>query len=102
MPYLVASATYDSDAARTAIFALNRHLAQEQELHVEFRGLDPRLSVVTAQELHHARMEACNTEAAPDTVALRAHEQVRVVAGELKARLKPGSWNVFVLQHPKT
>jgi alpha-L-arabinofuranosidase len=44
-------------------------------------------------------MQAANTRDAPDTVAPRAHREARVAEGQLRARLQPGSWNVFVLQH---
>jgi alpha-N-arabinofuranosidase len=97
MPYLVASATYDAQARRVAIFALNRHLAEEQELRVELRGLPRAAALHAALELHHADMNACNTEAAPHAVAPRAHARARLEPDGLQACLKPGSWNVFVL-----
>jgi alpha-N-arabinofuranosidase len=99
MPCLVASATYDEDSGATAIFALNRHLSQPQDLRVELRGMDPRQSLVTAMELHHPDMKAVNSGAAPDTVVPRPHARARVEDGGLRAVLKPGSWNVFVLRH---
>jgi alpha-N-arabinofuranosidase len=98
MPYLVASATHDEDSGRMAVFALNRHLTQEQELTVEWRGMAPRQSLVEAVELHHADLQAVNTEDAPDRVVPRPHRAVRIEPGRLRARLAPGSWNVFVLQ----
>lgn len=98
MPLLVASATHDEASGRTAIFALNRHLADEQLLIVEARGMDPRQRLVEALELHHPDLKACNTLQAPDAVAPRRHGDVRMEGGSLLARLKPASWNVFVLQ----
>lgn len=97
MPCLVASATWDERAGQLAVFALNRHLTQEQDLHVELRGLPPATRVAHALELHHADMNACNTAAAPDTVAPRTHDGAQLEPRGLRARLKPGSWNVFVL-----
>jgi alpha-L-arabinofuranosidase len=99
MPYLVASATYDAESRRTAVFALNRHLEKPQELDVELRGFKAGLELVEAQELFHERMEAANTREGPDTVAPRRHGEARMEAGRLRAQLKPGSWNVFVLEH---
>lgn len=64
---------------------------------MELRGIEPRLEVVEALELFHDDMQAANTEAAPDTVAPRRHPEARAGEGQLRARLKPGSWNVFVL-----
>ncbi|HYD76106.1 alpha-N-arabinofuranosidase [Ramlibacter sp.] len=97
MPYLVASATHDRQAQRTAIFALNRHLAQPMALEVELRGADPRWVLQEAVELHHPELHAINTAAEPDTVSPRPHRGVELEPGRLRARLQPGSWNVFVL-----
>jgi alpha-N-arabinofuranosidase len=95
---LVASATHDATSGRTAVFALNRDLREEQELTVELRGFDGGGFVLDhAIELHHPDLQACNTQDAPDTVSPRAHTAVGVERGELRARLRPGSWNVFVL-----
>jgi alpha-L-arabinofuranosidase len=100
MPYLVASATHDQRSGRTAIFALNRHLADEQELTAQLRGMPAALALADAVELHHVDMGACNTAEHPTRVAPRPHERVYVDSQGLHARLKPGSWNVFVLQPP--
>jgi alpha-N-arabinofuranosidase len=99
MAYLVTSATHDASSRRTAVFALNRNLGEEQELEVRLRGLDPDLTLVDAQELFHEDMQAANTVDAPGRVAPRRHEDARAGDGVLRARLKPGSWNVFVLAH---
>lgn len=98
MPYLVASATHDEEIGRLAVFALNRHLSEEQALVVELRGMDPRLQLAKAVELHHPDMQAANTRLAPDAVAPRPHPGVQLEDGRVRARLKPGSWNVIVLQ----
>jgi alpha-L-arabinofuranosidase len=98
LPYLVASATFDEDSGRTAIFALNRHLTGEQLLTVQLRGMDPRQELAEAIELHHHDLQACNTLLARETVAPRRHAEVRLEDGTIHARLKPGSWNVFVLR----
>jgi alpha-N-arabinofuranosidase len=101
MPYLVASATHDAASGATAVFALNRELEQELELRVELRGFEARQSLALAVELHHADLQACNTQARPDAVVPGPHPRVRVQEGGLQAVLKPGSWNVFVLQGPR-
>ena len=97
MPYLVASATHDEASGRTAIFALNRHLSEDMELRVQLRGTRGRHALAETAELHHADMGACNTQLAPDAVTPRSHGQAEVEQDGLRARLKPGSWNVFVL-----
>lgn len=98
MPYLVASATHDAATGRIAIFALNRHLEQEQELRVVLRGFEGEIRVVEAVELHHPDMKAVNTIAAPDTVTPRPHGRVRVEGGGVSAMLRAGSWVVIVLE----
>ena len=64
--------------------------------------LDARVQLVEAKEIFHVEMEATNTREAPDTVVPRHHGESRAAEGKLRARLKPGSWNVFVLQHAGT
>jgi alpha-N-arabinofuranosidase len=98
LPYLVASATHDAGNGRVAVFALNRHLEEEQDLRVELRGFDGAFTLQEAIELFHPDMQACNTERAPQAVAPRPHGRARVEEGGLRARLRPGSWNVFVLE----
>lgn len=100
MKLLVASATHDAASGRTAIFALNRDLRQEQELRVDLRGFAAGQAVVEAIELHHPDLQATNTASAPDTVTPRRHEHAHIEGAQLRARLKPGSWNVFVLRQP--
>lgn len=97
MPYLVASATHDQATGTTAIFALNRHFGQEMELRVELRGFAAGHSLAAAVELHHAQLQACNTQAQPEAVAPRPHARVHAEEGALHAVLEPASWNVFVL-----
>ena len=98
MPYLVASATHDEAAGRIAVFALNRHLTEEMELRVDLRGMERGHRLVETVELHHDDMNASNTQLSPDTVRPRPHERAQVEQDGLLARLKPGSWNVFVLE----
>lgn len=98
MPYLVASATYDEARGRTAIFALNRHLAVELQLSVALRGWEAGLELVEAIELHHPDLQACNTLQAQHAVAPRPHARAAHADGVLRAQLKAASWNVFVLQ----
>ncbi|HVE54971.1 MAG TPA: alpha-N-arabinofuranosidase [Ramlibacter sp.] len=98
MPYLVASATHDMATGRVAVFALNRHLREAQELDVELRGFGGQCALREAVELHHGDLQACNTREAPDAVAPRRHGRAELRSGALRAQLQPGSWNVFVLE----
>jgi alpha-N-arabinofuranosidase len=77
---------------------LNRHLTEEMELRVDLRGMERGHRLVETVELHHDDMNASNTQLSPDTVRPRPHERAQVEQDGLLARLKPGSWNVFVLE----
>ncbi|KQV92766.1 alpha-N-arabinofuranosidase [Rhizobacter sp. Root1221] len=94
--YLCASVTDDPATGRTVVFALNRHLGEEMDLKVHLRGLGRQRTLVEAAELHHVNMKATNTREAPDTVTPAPHTRVSVDGEVLTARLKPGSWNMFV------
>jgi alpha-N-arabinofuranosidase len=99
MPGLVASATYDAETGATAVFVLNRDLGRDHDLRVELRGFRPDQRLAAAVELHHHDLHACNSAAAPDTLAPRPHPRARVDGTVLHAVLEPASWNVFVLRH---
>lgn len=99
VPYLCASVVHDDSTGQTAIFALNRHLSDEQEISIELRGLGDRQYLVEAQELHHADMKAINTKEAPDNVSPNKLAAVQIDGHRITARLKPGSWNLIVTTH---
>jgi alpha-L-arabinofuranosidase len=96
IPYLCASVVHDEPAGRTSIFALNRHLSEEQEIAIELRGLGERQFLVEASQLHHRDLKATNMMATPDTVTPRRNDAIRLEGHRITARLKPGSWNVVV------
>ena len=100
IPYLCASVVHDDITGRTSIFALNRHLSQEQELTVELRGLGEPQFLLEATQMHHPDVKAINTMEAPHTVTPRRNDAVRLEAHRLTARLKPASWNVIVTTSP--
>ncbi|MCW5220978.1 arabinosylfuranosidase ArfA [Verminephrobacter aporrectodeae] len=99
--YLCASVVHDDETGQTAIFALNRHLSDTQEISIELRGLGDQQRLVDASELHHADMKASNTKAAPDNVAPQPNANVQIDGHRVTARLRPGSWNVIVTRNTK-
>jgi alpha-N-arabinofuranosidase len=101
IPYLCASVVHDDATGQTAIFALNRHLTEEQEVNIDLRGLGDVQRLVEALELHHPDMKATNTMAAPHTVAPAKMAAVQLDGQQVTARLKPGSWNVIVTSNRK-
>lgn len=98
VPYLCACVVHDRESGNLVVFALNRHLSEEMELGVELRSLDQGLRVKEALELWHQDLKACNTSEQPDKVAPAVNTKVSIADGHLTARLKPGSWNVLVLE----
>ena len=96
VPYLCACVVHDDQTGNTAIFALNRHLTDEQEISVELRGFGAVQRLIEATELHHPDLKATNTQAAPRTVEPHANTTVKIEGHRLVARFRPGSWNVIV------
>ena len=95
-PLLMCSVVHDPHTGRVAVFALNRHTADETQLEIELRGF-PGPTLTDAFELKHADLKATNTKDAPDNVAPLRHGNCNIRQGNLSATLKPLSWNVFVL-----
>jgi alpha-N-arabinofuranosidase len=96
IPYLCAAVVDDRASGTTAIFALNRHLTDEMELDIELRGLGVERSIDQAVELYHPNMKAVNTADTPLTVAPAVNADVKADGQRVRAKLKPGSWNLIV------
>jgi alpha-N-arabinofuranosidase len=101
VPYLCASVVHDDSTGQTSIFALNRHLSDEQEISIELRGLGDRQRLVEALQLHHADLKATNTQESPDEVSPSSLAAVEIDGHRITARLKPGSWNLIVTSNAK-
>jgi alpha-N-arabinofuranosidase len=66
-------------------------------LAADLRGFG-ELAIAESFELKHADLKAVNTRDRPDEVSPVKHGDCKVEGGELKATLKPLSWNVFALK----
>ncbi len=97
LDFLLASVLHDARSGRATIFALNRSARDEMQLSVDLRGLGDR-RIVSATQLHHPDLRAENTRSAPDNVKPAAHGSASVAGHELRAKLCPLSWNVFVTE----
>ncbi len=95
LDYLLASVLYDEKSGRATVFALNCSTDEEMDLTVELRGLGMR-KIAFASELQHRDLKATNTKSAPDTVAPHPHQKCALKESQLRATLRPLSWNVFV------
>jgi alpha-N-arabinofuranosidase len=94
LDHLLASVVHDEETGAATVFALNRSASDEMDLTVELRGLGSR-EIVSATELHHDDLKAANTKTAPELVTPVSNARVSLREGEVKARLKPLSWNVI-------
>ena len=96
LPYLCASVVFDAASGRSALFLLNRHLREPMDLQVSLRGLGAA-RVLEAWQLHHADLEATNTQDAPERVAPQPLAGAVLEGEQLQVRLQAASWNVISL-----
>jgi alpha-N-arabinofuranosidase len=98
VPLVDASATYDAETGRAAVFVANRSLTEPASLEVDLRGIGG--SAVVAATTLHARggqdRHATNLEA-HDAVVPTSFTDHAVRDGELTATLPALSWTVFEL-----
>ena len=97
-PLLVSSVVHDANTGAVTVFALNRSTDKDMDLTAELRGFGER-KIAQALELHDADLKAVNSKAEPDRIAPKAHGDARLDGANLRATLKPLSWNVFAT-HP--
>jgi len=98
VPFLKSACVLDGKGGLT-VFAVNRSLDDRLELSADLRGLG-RLRLHEWTSMSHRDLQAINTAQAPDTVkpkTARRAAGARVTRGELRAVLKPASWNVIRL-----
>ncbi len=98
MPYVLASVVFDEGRAGRRVRAEPAPRRGDRPDALALGGLPAGLCVEAAWELHHPDMKAINSREAPDNVAPVALAGVRVEGDEVRARLKPGSWNVMVFR----
>lgn len=96
VPIVDATATYDAEADRAALFVANRSLTDSARLDVDLRGIGGT-SVLGATTLHAAEGHDRHTSNAirhDAVVPVRFHDH-SVRAGQLTANLPTLSWTVF-------
>jgi len=102
VPLVDASATYDAQTGRVALFVANRSLEESSTLEVDLRGVGVT-SVLQASTLCAAQDQNRHT------TNLEAHQAVTpqpftdhvLGSGQLKANLPALSWTVFELECPR-
>jgi alpha-N-arabinofuranosidase len=95
-----ASATYDEEAGRVAIFLAHRGLDESTDVEVSLRGFTAarvtRAEVLTVPE--GGDRTTVNDEDHPDRVALQPLHGVTADSGTLRATLPPLSWAVVEVE----
>ncbi|MFH1880362.1 MAG: alpha-N-arabinofuranosidase [Bacillota bacterium] len=94
---LVDAAAALADDGRLTIFAVNRDLKDDIRLQADLRAFGS-MQVAEHSVLHHADVNAVNTEAAPDTVVPFGGDMGAIDGGRLTITLPALSWNVIHLK----
>lgn len=96
-PLVDAVATWDEEAGRLAVMAVNRSQQGGCLLEVDLRAFGP-LRLASATVLADDDVRAVNTEQDPDRVVPRRHDGASVADGRLSVRMPAVSWNTVVLE----
>ncbi|HET9871211.1 MAG TPA: alpha-N-arabinofuranosidase [Propionibacteriaceae bacterium] len=96
VPVVDASATYDAETGRAALFVANRSLEDTSTLEVDLRGLRVS-SVLESTTLHAGERQDRHTTnlEVHDAVTPRTFDDYTLDGGQLKANLPALSWTVF-------
>jgi alpha-N-arabinofuranosidase len=96
VPVVDASATYDEETGRAALFVANRDLTESSTLDVDLRGLGVT-AVLSASTLQAGEGQDRNTSNRTDHEAVRPQPFTdhALSDGRLQAMLPPLSWTVF-------
>ncbi|MBA3528777.1 MAG: alpha-N-arabinofuranosidase [Propionibacteriaceae bacterium] len=102
VPVVDASATFDEENGRAALFVANRSLEESSSLEVDLRGLGvtsvleaTTLGATANQDRHTTNLEN-HTSVVP-----RRFEDYVLDAGQLKVNLQSLSWTVFEFECPR-
>jgi alpha-N-arabinofuranosidase len=98
VPVIDASATYDEQRGRAALFVANRSLDESSGLEVDVRGVGVT-SVLKATTLHAGPGQDRHITNSEDHGAItpQPFDDHRLESGRLRANLPPLSWTVFDL-----
>jgi alpha-L-arabinofuranosidase len=99
VPIVDASATYDAQAGRAAVFVANRGLDEAATVEIDLRGIGGA-AVASASTLHAGSGQDRHTTNldAHDAVTPHPLDAYTLADGSLTAQLPPLSWTVFELQ----
>jgi alpha-L-arabinofuranosidase len=95
VPFVDVVATYDAGAGRVAVFALNRDLANERELALDFDDITPS-SVLACETVTGSDLKAFNTFESPNKVGIAKLDAAKAGA-KMSVKLPPRSYTVVHL-----
>jgi len=95
VPFLDVVATYDAKEKRVAVFALNRDLANERELSLNFEDIAPS-KVLAAETVTGPDLKAFNTFESPNKVVMTKLDATKAGA-KMTLKLPARSYSVFHL-----
>jgi alpha-N-arabinofuranosidase len=96
VPIVDAVATHDAETGRTAVFMVNRSLADEVTVEIDTSVLGD-VSVGSFRTLHDEDIHAVNTLTEQDRVSLRENDSARRSNGLVAVTLPPVSWSALTL-----
>jgi alpha-L-arabinofuranosidase len=96
IPVLQSACVHDPETGAVTVFAVNRSLDTELDLHVELTALGD-LRVADWTTMHHTDLKAVNTRDKTDNVVPIPATGAAIANSRLTALLPPASWNVIRL-----
>ena len=96
VPLLDATAVLEEESGTVALFAVNRDQREPMGLELDVRAL-PELTVGQHVTLSDQDPDAVNSATAPDRVAPRQQDRLKVADGQVEVVLPPLSWNMLRL-----
>jgi alpha-N-arabinofuranosidase len=93
VPFLDVVATYDAKEKRIAVFALNRDIANERELALDFEDVTPA-KVLACETVTGPDLKAFNTFESPNKVVMTRLDAMKAGA-KMTVKLPPRSYTVI-------
>jgi alpha-N-arabinofuranosidase len=94
VPYLEAISVHDDENGIITIFAVNRHLDEQMELHVDLRSFG-ETTFLEHIVLENTDLKAVNTKSNPNNVVPHSGGYTKVDQGKVQSILTKASWNVI-------
>ncbi len=98
VPYINASAVYDEENGRLALFLLNRDLYDDCMISVNLSGFSAK-KIISHTVLNNENIKAVNTEESPENVKENYVEYDVIHSdGTLDVKLEKHSWNTVLIE----